>query len=105
MADVYFEITGNGTAYVIPSTPTIGQEFTFYAVAYGDDEFVDVTCTNDEGVYVAVPQADTFTLEMPDTQYLTFYVEFTGTTPPEPPTPTRRKRKHMPIWMYPYLKN
>lgn len=105
MADIYFNITGNGTAYTTPTSPTIGQTFTFYAIPDVGESFLDVTCTNDQGVYVAVPQSDTFTLVMPNTQYLTFNVEFTGTTPPIPPTPTRRRRKQMPIWMYPCLKN
>ena len=105
MAQVYFEITGNGTAYVVPSEPTIGQTFEFFAVAYSGDTFVDVYCTDDTGQYVAVPQSDNFTMEMPNVQYLTFHVEFTGVTPPTPPTPSGYKRKRMPIWMYPCLRS
>jgi len=103
MAQVYFEITGNGYAYVIPSEPSVGEEFEFNAVAYDGDSFVDVTCTDDGGYSVAVPQSPQFNLIMPSTQFLTFHVEFTGVTPP-PPTPERPKRKRMPLWMYPCLR-
>lgn len=102
MASIYFDITGNGTAYTIPSNPTIGQTFDFYAVAYEGDYFVDVTCTNEDGQSVAVPQSSQFSMEMPNFQYITFHVEFTGTTPPTPTGYKRRKR--MPIWLYPCLR-
>lgn len=105
MANIYFDITGNGTAYCIPSSPTIGEEFTFKAVAYGSDYLVDVTCTDDTGAYIAVPVSAEFNMEMPNVMFITFHVTFTGETPPEPPTPTvRTKRKRMPLWMYPCLR-
>lgn len=104
MADIYFDITGNGTAYCIPSSPTIGEEFTFNAVAYEGDTFVDVTCTDDMGASIAVPVSTEFDMEMPNVMFITFHVVFTGETPPEPPTPTGKRRKRMPIWLYPCLR-
>lgn len=104
MADIYFDITGNGTAYCIPSTPTIGEEFTFYALAYEGDALVDVTCTDDMGASIAVPVSTEFNMQMPNVMFITFHVTFTGETPPEPPTPTGKRRKRMPIWLYPCLR-
>lgn len=101
---IYFDITGNGTAYCIPSNPTIGETFEFFATPYDSDVFEDVTCTDENGYSIAVPQADNFTLEMPNTAFITFHVQFSGSTPPTPPTPTRTKRKHMPLWMYPMFR-
>ena len=104
MADIYFNITGNGTAYAIPSSPTIGQTFDFNAVPDAGEQLVDVYCYDDSGSSVAVPVSTQFSMTMPNVMYLTFYVEFTG-TPPTPPTPTTpKKRKRMPIWMYPCLR-
>ena len=40
---IYFDITGNGTAYCIPSNPTIGETFEFFAIPYDSDVFEDVT--------------------------------------------------------------
>lgn len=105
MADIYFNITGNGTAYAVPSSPTIGQTFDFNAIPDAGEQLVDVYCKDDNDQYVAVPVSTQFSMQMPNVMYLTFYVEFTGTTPPTPPTPTTpRKRKRMPIWMYPMFR-
>lgn len=104
MADIYFDITGNGTAYCIPSSPTIGEEFTFYALAYEGDTLVDVTCTDDTGASIAVPVSTEFNMQMPNVMFITFHVTFTGETPPEPPPTEKPKRKRMPIWLYPCLR-
>lgn len=104
MADIFFDITGNGTASTTPTSPSVGEQFTFTATPYGTDTFQDVTCTDDQGYSVAVPQADNFTMTMPSVISLTFHVTFTGDTPTPPtPTPTKRRRR-MPIWMYPTLR-
>jgi hypothetical protein len=104
MADIYFDITGNGTAYCIPSSPTIGEEFTFKAVAYDSDCLVDLTCTDDMGYSIAIPVSTEFDMEMPNVMFITFHVVFTGETPPEPPPTEKVKRKRMPIWLYPCLR-
>lgn len=103
MAEIYFEITGNGTAYCAPASPTIYEEFTFYAIPYEGESLLDVRCYTAEGYSMAVPVSTEFTVAMPDTQYITFYVDFTGETPPTP-TPTTHRKKRMPIWMYPCLR-
>lgn len=105
MSDIYFNITGSGTAYATPSSPTIGETFTFHAIPYGGESLVDVSCTNDTGEYIAVPVAEEFSMEMPNSMYITFNVVFTGTPTPPTPTPTGRKRHRMPIWEYPLFRS
>ena len=100
---IYFDISGNGTAYAIPSNPSIGEEFMFYAVPFDGDTLLDVTCTDADGYSIAVPTSMTFSMTMPNTSAITFHVSFSGTTPPTPATQTYKK-KHMPIWMYPILR-
>lgn len=103
MTSIYFDITGNGTAYTLPSAPSVGENFTFYAIAFDSDVFEDVWCTDENGYSIAIPQADTFSMQMPNVVSLTFHVQFSETTPPTPPTPETRKHR-MPIWMYPCLR-
>ncbi len=102
MAQIYFDITGNGTAYCVPFMPEVGEAFDFYATPFVGESLVDVTCTDDQGQYVAVPVQEHFQLTMPNTTFLTFHIEFTEYGPP--PTPTLRKRHRMPLWMYPMFR-
>lgn len=96
MADILFDIIGDGTAYCIPHSPAVGETFYFYAVPDTGASLVDVTCTDDQGMYVAVPVSLNFSLPMPNTSYLTFHVEFT--------TVKKKRNRRMPIWMYPMFR-
>ena len=98
MAQIIFDITGNGTAYCMPYAPSVGETFEFYATPFLGESLIDVTCTNDQGMYVAVPVSRHFQLTMPNTTYLIFHVEFTHRKT------NKSRNRRMPIWMYPMFR-
>jgi hypothetical protein len=102
---IYINVTGNGTAYVDNYHPDNGEDFTLYAIANSPDTLDDITAQDANGYWIAmdvVPQKTYPYDENNWGKYINIYVDFSGETPPSPPTPTPTlPPHHMPIWMYP----
>ena len=101
-------ITGNGSAYVTNPTPADGDSFTLYAIPASGETLVDITARDSHGYSIAMVVAQSYTYTYDETNWgnnIIISVEFTGQTPPTPPTPTSGwKQHHMPIWMYPFMR-
>ena len=91
---------GNGSAYVSNPYPTDGGVFTLYAYPDTDWELTDIIAEDYQGYSIAV-----YVQEEQDIEYnedwgdVLITVTFAYVEPP-----VRAKRKHMPIWMYPILR-
>ena len=93
--------TGNGVAWVDNPDPVQGDTVTLNAIPDTGETLDDIQAWDEHGYSIAlyVQQVQQFTWNYGS---MTISVTFSGT--PTPPTPTTpRKRKHMPIWMYPCL--
>ena len=96
---------GNGYAYVNNSNPTDGETVTLYCVPDAGETLDDVTARDINGYAIALATTteQTFTYQE---SWVEMYISvvFSGSpVPPVPPEPKRR-RKRMPIWMYPCLR-
>lgn len=104
---VYVSYEGNGNAYAIPTHLEVGDTFTLYAEANGDDEIDSITGTTENGQSIAMSQLPvaTYTYDASYGNFISIHVKFTGETPYIPPTPPILSPStfphHMPIWMYP----
>lgn len=105
---VNVDITGNGTVTVIPRTANAGESVMLECLPNGEDILLDIYATDSQGQAFALQVWELQYFTMPASNLL-IRVTFTGETPipPEPPTPVfdRNERKHMPIWMYPSMRN
>lgn len=104
---INLDVTGNGEASAVPRTANAGESVMLECIPFDDDYLYDI-----EGI---LEGGQSFALEVWELQYFTMpasnlliKVKFTGETPipPEPPVPVFDKEKHhMPIWMYPSMRN
>lgn len=107
---VFVTSTGNGYAYASPSIMNDGDSFTIYAIPATGETLNDITATDANGYSIAMAvqqQASYIYNQTSWGTYIHVMVEFSGNTPPVPPTPTPTKyytRNKMPIWMYPILR-
>lgn len=102
---IYLSTTGNGTAYVSNNMPADGDPFTLNANPATGETLNDIYARDSHGHSIAMQVATQYTYTYDETawgNFINIFVEFSGTTPPPPPT--AYKRKHMPIWMYPNLR-
>lgn len=97
-----FRINGNGTAEADPVRQEAGQFVTIEATPNGTDTFLNWSVISGGIILNAYTNPQTFTMGQDP---VIIQANFTGNTP-TPPMPTRLfKRHHMPLWMYPILKN
>ena len=106
---IYVNTTGNGYSYVAPQNVQDGDSFTLYNMPYGSDRLVDVIGWTQNGQSIAMGQPDYemhYTYDQTNWgDYIRIEIEYSGDTPPIPPTPVQRiRRKTMPIWMYPNIR-
>ena len=86
MSKITLVVSGNGTAWVDDVDPEPNQVFTLYAYANPPDDLYDIRAQDENGYWIAMQVT-------PVAQYqynaawgnITIYVDFTGTTPPQPP--------------------
>ena len=93
-------VAGNGIATVDDYFPQAGDTITLTCTPASGETLIDIEGRTISGYSVALdPTLLQQTFTMPN-ESIVIYVTFSGT----PPTPviTANKRKHMPIWMYPY---
>lgn len=95
---IYISSTGNGTASVVPDRVEVDQQFTVYATPNPPDEIVLIQGWTADGQSIAMGQGEveTYTYSQYYGDHISIDVEFSGETPPVPPTPTKKK---MPLWM------
>lgn len=98
-------VTGNGIASVSNYFPTYGEMVDLYAIPNQGETLNDIYARTVTGDPMALSVVEQQTFPMP-AESIIIYISFSGSTPPQPPTPTPAytKRKHMPIWMYPLLR-
>ena len=105
---IYVSVTGNGTAYVVPTTVNIGDDYVLTVTPASGESLVDIVAREiDTGLSVAVAvQTGSQTIPMRSNSDIQIDVTFTGTTPPPPPPPPvyKTEKTGMPIWMYPRFK-
>lgn len=97
-----FEIEGNGSASALPLRAESGDIVQITATPLGIDTFLGWTVLSG-GVTLTITSTTTATFIM-GSDNVHIKAEFSGTTPPIPPLPTKYKRHHMPIWMYPMFR-
>lgn len=97
-----FEIEGNGEANAVPLRTDTGNTVQITATPYGTDTFIGWTVLSG-GITLTPTGSNTATFIMGSLN-VHIKAEFTGTTPPVPPLPSQRKKKRMPIWMYPMFR-
>lgn len=107
---IFVTSTGNGYAYAVPSLVNDGDQFILYAIPETGETLDDITAETATGQSIAmsVQQQETYTYNQQFWgNFIHILVEFSGETPPVPPTPTPTilKKIGMPIWEYPALKN
>lgn len=89
MSKISVEIQGNGSCYVSNPDPPNMTEFTIYAHAAEDEYLIDMYAMSEFMGSVAIDRTTEQTLVYNDEWgHLTIYAEFSGETPPTPPTPT-----------------
>ena len=101
--------SGNGTAYVDVTHPIDGQNFTLYAIPASGETLDDITARDSHGYSIAMMVVQQYTYTYDETNWgnrIAINVEFSGTTPPPPPPPVGDiyDERHMPIWMYPFMR-
>ena len=104
MSKIDVIVEGNGTAYVSNSDPVDGETVTLTCDAATGETIDDVEAWDSSAHPVAFAPVQSQSFVWYDSTYggaLTIKVTFSGTTPPKP---TTTKRKRMPIWMYPCLR-
>lgn len=107
MSKIDVVVVGNGYAYVSNSDPVDGETVTLTCDPATGETIDDVEAWDSSAHPVAFAPVHTQSFVWYDSAYggaMTIKVTFSGSTPPTPPTPTTTKRKHMPIWMYPCLR-
>ena len=103
---IYVTTVGNGSAFVVPTTVNTGDTYDLTVTPATGESLVDIVATEiSTGQYIAIPvQTGTQTVPFNSASNISIIVTFTG-TPPIPPTPTLDiDEKHMPIWMYPFMR-
>lgn len=102
MPKINIDVTGNGTAWVDNDDPNTGETVTLYCIPDVGATLDNVDAVDLEGhsIALAVQEEQTFTYG--SYSGMIIYVTFIGG--PTPPTPTTSTKRHMPIWMYPSLR-
>lgn len=99
MSKITITTVGNGIAWVNDYDPNYLDYVTLTVQPDAGESLVDIQAWDENGYSIAlyVQPTQTFLWQYGTMDIL---VTFTGT----PPTPTSRKKKRMPIWMYPALR-
>lgn len=106
---ITMNVTGNGTAYTVPSRADTGDTITLYSYPASGEFCIDMelreTISGQSIASTLDPTLSVQSFTMPNAD-TTVIVLFTGTPPPPPPPPTigRIKKHKMPVWMYPYFR-
>lgn len=109
---IIINIDGNGYAFanyhLYDETTRIyraeaGEDVFIHARPNGEDSFINWT-SDSGGAVIDFEDGENTFFTMPDND-VEITAHFTGETPPPPPPPSYgKKRKHMPIWMYPVFR-
>ena len=109
--DCYVALTviGNGTATVVPQYVTAGNDVTLTCTPASGEQLLNIEAREVATGYAIAVSVTTGSQLIPINADAYIIVTFSGDspTPPVPPTPTQPTKtpdKHMPIWMYPFMK-
>lgn len=116
MGEVYLSIYGDGTAWTDATSPMYDNEpFTVYFQPFDGAELLDVRAFDSHDYSIALPAVVDNELHMTFAEpwgSIYFDIYFSGSVPPEPPTPTTSKlwllmglKKNNERGLKPYVRN